>query len=134
MLLASPASRVAVCIGPEYDTVGYELVRSLRAAERVTSMQRELIRLATTDSLTGVLNRRAFFARSQLVCDRAAAGVPISTIMLDIDHFKRINDDFGHHVGDAVLAAFAQACAGRLRSSDRLGRYGGEEFLLVLPG
>src|SRR5262245_6325574 len=67
-----------------------ELYARLRAAERVTSMQRELIRMATTDSLTGVLNRRAFFARSQQVCDRAAAGVPISVIMLDLDNFKRI--------------------------------------------
>src|SRR5262249_56402924 len=69
-----------------------ELYARLRAAERVTSMQRELIRLATTDPLTGVLNRRAFFERAQQMCERMEAGRTVSAIMMDIDHFNRIND------------------------------------------
>ena len=106
-----------------------ELYARLRAAERVTSMQRELIRLATTDSLTGVLNRRAFFARSQFVCDRALAGVPMSTIMLDIDHFKRINDKFGHALGDQVICRVAH----QAQNDERVvGRLGGEEFAVIL--
>jgi len=106
-----------------------ELYARLRAAERVTSMQRELIRLATTDSLTGVLNRRAFFARSQFVCDRAQSGVPMSTIMLDIDHFKRINDRFGHALGDQVICHVAH----QAQKDERVvGRLGGEEFAVIL--
>src|SRR5215475_13323926 len=106
-----------------------ELYARLRAAERVTSMQRELIRMATTDSLTGVLNRRAFFARSQQVCDRAAAGVPISAIMLDIDNFKRINDRFGHSQGDQVICRVA---AEAQRDERIVARLGGEEFAVIL--
>jgi len=106
-----------------------ELYARLRAAERVTSMQRELIRMATTDSLTGVLNRRAFFARSQQVCDRAAAGVPICVIMLDIDNFKRINDRFGHSQGDQVICRVA---AEAQKDERIVARLGGEEFAVIL--
>jgi diguanylate cyclase (GGDEF)-like protein len=106
-----------------------ELYARLRAAERVNTMQRDLIRLATTDSLTGVLNRRAFFARSESVCERAEAGVPITTIMLDIDHFKQVNDRFGHGVGDDVIRRVAAEAA----TGDRVvGRLGGEEFAVIL--
>ena len=106
-----------------------ELYARLRAAERVTSMQRELIRMATTDSLTGVLNRRAFFARSQQVFERAAAGVPISAIMLDIDNFKRINDRFGHSQGDQVICRVA---AEAQKDERIVARLGGEEFAVIL--
>ena len=106
-----------------------ELYARLRAAERVTSMQRELIRMATTDSLTGVLNRRAFFARSQQVCERAAAGVPISAVMLDIDNFKRINDRFGHSQGDQVICRVA---AEAQKDERIVARLGGEEFAVIL--
>lgn len=106
-----------------------ELYARLRAAERVTTMQRDLIRLATTDSLTGVMNRRAFFARSESVGERAQAGVPVSAIMLDIDHFKRVNDRYGHGVGDDVIRRVAAEAA----KNDRVvGRLGGEEFAIVL--
>jgi diguanylate cyclase (GGDEF)-like protein len=106
-----------------------ELYARLRAAERVNSMQRELIRLATTDPLTGVLNRRAFFDRSQHVCERAEAGAPLSAIMLDIDHFKRINDRFGHALGDEVIRRVAAEAS----KDDRfVGRLGGEEFAVLL--
>jgi two-component system, cell cycle response regulator len=109
--------------------VADELYARLRAAERVNTMQRDLIRLATTDSLTGVLNRRAFFARSESVCERADAGVPITAVMLDIDHFKQVNDRYGHGVGDEVIRRVAAAAAAGERV---VGRLGGEEFAIVL--
>src|SRR5215472_11947454 len=106
-----------------------ELYARLRAAERVTSMQRELIRLATTDPLTGVLNRRAFFERAQQMCERMEAGRTVSAIMMDIDHFKRINDTCGHAVGDQVLCGVAARAAA---TPGIIGRLGGEEFALIV--
>jgi diguanylate cyclase (GGDEF)-like protein len=87
------------------------------------------------DDLTGLPNRRSIleFARAQLrVC--RVDGSRMCLALIDIDHFKSINDRSGHAVGDAVLSAFAEICAQQLRSNDRLGRYGGEEFLLIMPG
>jgi two-component system cell cycle response regulator len=108
-----------------------KLYARLRAAERLGSMQRELIRLATTDALTGVCTRRAFFGRAAAMCERAAAGAALCAIMLDIDHFKNINDRHGHNVGDEAIAAVAR----QAMSADVLvGRLGGEEFALVLEG
>ena len=80
-------------------------------------------------------NRRSIteFARLQWAARSAHEG-KLRLAILDIDHFKAVNDDFGHDMGDAVLSAFAQICSAHLRGSDRLGRYGGEEFLLVMPG
>jgi two-component system, cell cycle response regulator len=111
--------------------VAEELYARLRAAERVATMQQELVRLATTDPLTGVLNRRAFFERAVEACARAQAGATLSAILFDIDHFKRVNDIYGHDVGDRALCAVAQeaAIAGAL-----VGRLGGEEFALLLEG
>lgn len=106
-----------------------ELYARLRAAERVNTMQRDLIRLATTDSLTGVLNRRAFFARSESVCERAESGVAITTLMLDIDHFKQVNDRYGHGVGDDVIRRVAAEAA---KGERVVGRLGGEEFAIIL--
>jgi diguanylate cyclase (GGDEF)-like protein len=92
-------------------------------------------RLATTDDLTGLLNRRAFFARAdaaRLLALRQRQ--PITLLMLDIDHFKQLNDRFGHATGDEALVKFAATCSEALREHDILGRLGGEEFALVLPG
>jgi two-component system cell cycle response regulator len=83
--------------GPE------ELHARLRAAERLTTMQSELIRLAETDSLTGLLNRRAFMQKSRDAAERVGDHGRMSAILLDIDHFKRINDEYGHDVGDAAI-------------------------------
>ncbi len=105
-----------------------ELRARLRAADRVTLMQRELIKHATTDYLTGTLNRRAFFERAQRMCVLAAAGSPLSAIMIDIDHFKEVNDAHGHQTGDLVI----RSCARELLSSDHMvGRLGGEEFCVL---
>jgi diguanylate cyclase (GGDEF)-like protein len=92
-------------------------------------------RLATTDDLTGLLNRRAFFARAEaarLLALRLRQ--PITLLMLDIDHFKQLNDRFGHATGDEALVKFSATCTDSLREHDILGRLGGEEFALALPG
>jgi len=107
-----------------------ELNARLRAAERLITMQEELIRLAETDPLTGAYNRRAFFDRARMAADQGGRPGRISAILADIDHFKRINDEHGHDVGDLAIQAVAELIAG-----DGIGgRLGGEEFGLVLPG
>lgn len=108
-----------------------KLYARLRAAERLGSMQRELIRLAATDALTGACTRRAFFSKATQMCDSAAAGGSLCAIMLDIDNFKNINDLHGHDVGDEAIVAVAR----QAMSEDVLvGRLGGEEFALLLEG
>jgi len=90
---------------------------------------------STLDALTGLLNRRALPARFAEVADQAAiADRPISVVLADVDHFKRINDVHGHATGDEVLQAVANALRGSLRTFELLYRIGGEEFLLLLPG
>jgi two-component system, cell cycle response regulator len=111
--------------------VAEELYARLRAADRMTSMQAELIRLATTDSLTGVCTRRAFFERGSAAAARADAGSALAAIMFDIDHFTKINDTHGHETGDAVLRGVAHLSA---KSSDIVGRLGGEEFAMLIEG
>jgi diguanylate cyclase (GGDEF)-like protein len=91
--------------------------------------------LATTDFLTGLLNRRAFFERAESARMLALRlRKPIALLMLDIDHFKQLNDRFGHATGDEALVMFAQSSRGALRDHDIMGRLGGEEFALALPG
>ena len=95
----------------------------------------EMVRLATTDFLTGLANRRAFFEqaeRARLLTARLHK--PIALLMLDIDHFKQINDRFGHATGDEALVVFAETARAVLREHDIMGRLGGEEFALALPG
>jgi diguanylate cyclase (GGDEF)-like protein len=91
--------------------------------------------LALRDDLTGLPNRRAIveFARSQFQ-HALTHQQKLVVALIDIDHFKPINDEYGHAVGDQVLTAFATLCQQQLRSNDRLGRYGGEEFMLIMPG
>ncbi|MDR7035296.1 MULTISPECIES: GGDEF domain-containing response regulator [Methylobacterium] len=106
-----------------------ELHARLRAAERLTTLQDELIRLAETDPLTGLLNRRAFFARMEAAADRVGNHGRMAAILVDIDHFKRINDEHGHDVGDAAI----QAVARLIGAEGIVGRLGGEEFAVALP-
>ena len=94
----------------------------------------ELRRLATTDPLTGLPNRRYFLERAEAECRRAARyDRPFSLIMLDVDHFKQVNDHHGHNVGDAVLRALAGTLSHGLRDEALVGRLGGEEFAVLLP-
>ncbi|MBZ0126104.1 MAG: PAS-domain containing protein [Rhodocyclaceae bacterium] len=95
--------------------------------------QATLERLATTDHLTGLLNRRAFLDATEREIRRAHRyGQPLALIMLDVDHFKRINDSHGHPAGDEVLRRIAATCRGMLRDGDLMGRLGGEEFAITL--
>jgi diguanylate cyclase (GGDEF)-like protein len=104
----------------------------LMASERVRS---EFEHLATHDGLTGALTRRALLDLADQEMRRwQRYQQPFSMLMLDVDHFKQINDNHGHLVGDAVLRDVVAKMGHALRGSDRLGRYGGEEFLVLMPG
>jgi diguanylate cyclase (GGDEF)-like protein/PAS domain S-box-containing protein len=102
-------------------------------SERVALEQR-LERLARTDFLTGLANRRHFLELADRELARVRRyGSPLSLAMLDLDHFKDINDTYGHKVGDTVLEQFARICRQALRESDIMGRTGGEEFAILFP-
>ncbi len=97
-------------------------------------MQEELKRLATTDSLTGAYNRRVFMENGREEIYRARRYQrTMSVAMLDLDHFKRVNDHYGHAAGDAVLVTLAAVCRQELRNSDLFARLGGEEFAVIMP-
>lgn len=97
-------------------------------------LEEELRRLAMVDSLTGVANRRHFEEIGERELSRLGrVKDPLCVLLLDADHFKRINDRYGHHVGDIVLRRIAEVCSRQIRTVDALGRLGGEEFALLLP-
>ena len=94
-----------------------------------------LQQLSEHDPLTGTLNRRSMHDRAQAVLEGAMhEELPATLVMVDADHFKRINDEFGHQTGDAVLCHLVTRIRQHMRSNDLLGRFGGEEFVLLLPG
>lgn len=105
----------------------------LALAYRLQETKAALSKAAMTDALTGVLNRRRIteHARSVFAVERPQQ---FSILLIDIDHFKSINDTYGHATGDAALIAVSQACLSRLRGTDMFCRWGGEEFLAILPG
>jgi len=106
----------------------------LAAALQNADLLNEVGRLAITDELTGIFNRRYFFEIAEKEFTRALKdNSPLSVLLVDIDHFKKFNDRYGHVVGDQVLRAAAQMMASALRESDIIGRYGGEEFSIILP-
>jgi diguanylate cyclase (GGDEF)-like protein/PAS domain S-box-containing protein len=101
----------------------------------VQEQNKELSYLATRDALTGCLNRRAFTDGFKLMFDESREeGTELSCIMIDLDHFKAVNDNFGHAIGDEVIIMLAEVLKANTRREDLVSRYGGEEFCLVLPG
>ncbi len=110
-------------------------VISLTDVTRLEEEKRRLVYKASTDYLTGLLNRRKLIEHLTEEIKRAERyGTPLSLIMFDIDDFKRINDTHGHAAGDQVLVGLARLLTGSVRIHDKIARWGGEEFLLVVPG
>lgn len=108
-------------------------IRDISERKRVEA---ELQEMATTDSLTGLANRRSFIARmtDELARMQRQDNLHTTVLMLDLDHFKRINDTYGHATGDVMLRHFAEIMRDELRKIDSAGRVGGEEFAIILPG
>jgi two-component system cell cycle response regulator len=111
-----------------------ELLARLKNGSRIVKLQREAYRNSITDALLGVFNRR--YLIHQLRCEVWRAHRyqrPLTVLMIDLDHFKQINDRFGHSAGDQVLVGFARKTRSLIRASDWFARFGGEEFVIVLP-
>jgi two-component system cell cycle response regulator len=127
-------------VGKPYDPD--ELRARLEVGRRLVELNDELLEaqhaleiLARTDALTGVLNRGAIVKALEREVERAAReGSPLGLGMLDIDHFKLVNDTYGHAAGDAVLCEVVRRVLGVMRPYDTFGRFGGEEFLVLVPG
>jgi len=120
----------------------HELQVRLRAGTRLVDLQAELLAArealreqATKDSLTPMWDRSSIF---ELLCRELSRaereGTPVGVVMVDLDHFKSVNDNYGHFTGDAVLCESARRLQSTIRQYDAIGRYGGEEFLVMLPG
>jgi diguanylate cyclase (GGDEF)-like protein len=113
--------------------VGNHALKFFRGASAEARYHQELIDLAVHDSLTGFFNRRHFRMLLDEQVDRARNGVALSVLIVDLDHFKQINDHFGHLVGDQVIASVSQLIRDLSYSSCHLGRLGGEEFAVAMP-
>lgn len=108
--------------------------QSLEIYQALAEAKNRLNYLAATDDLTGVMNRRELLSQLDLECQQIQKGeVECSALlMMDLDHFKKVNDQYGHEAGDQVLTHFTQRLANQLKTWDKVGRYGGEEFLIIL--
>jgi diguanylate cyclase (GGDEF)-like protein len=135
-LITSSGSDSLDYYGLPLSMVAASILIALGVADRLRAQRVALSdaeRRAQTDPLTGVLNRRSLIERLDAACARAKArGLPIALLFIDLDHFKQINDTFGHQAGDACLRAIIDPIHAELRQSDVIGRYGGEEFVVIL--
>jgi len=126
----------------EKDTIVNELIESKKLLEKYSNNLEEMVEqrteilkwLSITDPLTGLYNRRYFIEQIELEFKRSKRyNRDLSLLMLDIDHFKAVNDNYGHQVGDIVLRKISSIIINQLRDSDLAFRYGGEEFMVILP-
>jgi diguanylate cyclase (GGDEF)-like protein len=125
-------SRVTPFSPDDADTIGFLAEQAGVAIENVF-LHEEARRMSLTDTLTGQYNRRYFEMQfRQTLATAVRFNRSFSVLMLDLDHFKRVNDTFGHPVGDAALVEFARRCRSVLREVDTFARYGGEEFICLL--
>lgn len=135
-LIFGRPSDAVLYYGLPLSMVAAAILVALGVADRLREQRvalSEAERHAQTDALTGVLNRRSLINRLEAACARARTrGLPISLLFIDLDHFKQINDTYGHLAGDACLAAIIAPIQSELRQSDVIGRYGGEEFVVIL--
>lgn len=114
--------------------VGPCILKYLAAGDIEAAYHEEVYRLTIADGLTGIANRRAFEDAIQAEVRRAVRyGRPLSLVMFDLDHFKEVNDTYGHMAGDHVLKTVASVVRGRVREGDTFARYGGEEFAVLVP-
>jgi diguanylate cyclase (GGDEF)-like protein len=124
-------------IGSLRDVTGQELMEVLGVIQDITERKELELRLAQeahTDALTGCANRRYFHKAADAELARVRRyGGELAAFMIDLDHFKSVNDGYGHHVGDLVLQKLVQVCRDTLREEDVIGRLGGEEFGVLLP-
>ncbi len=110
--------------------IGYQMAASLKHFQRFSSVKN----MATYDTLTGLYNRRYFEERLGVEAEKSFySGIPLSLVMVDIDHFKKVNDTFGHTEGDQILCRISSLLKNSVRRKDTVARYGGEEFILILP-
>jgi len=131
VVVVPSTSVLKVPVDPSLLSTGASLLAAMCDRARLVA---DLVDLANTDHLTGAANRRRLFeVVGEEVHRSRRSGRPFALAILDLDHFKRYNDDFGHGAGDRQLRRFADSVAGRLRAQDLLARYGGEEFCIVLP-
>ena len=136
--IQAAASEGLLSLNLSYQSLTDQLKGSLeqqrQMAEELRRLNEQLARQATTDALTGLANRRAFdetLARELAQTDRQQK--PLCLLILDVDHFKRFNDTYGHQAGDVVLKSVGHAIGAAVRKSDFAARYGGEEFAVILP-
>ena len=141
-LLLENAARPSVHVILVYAVLAYwighvmenQRIENLLLTEKLRARNQELRDLSSTDALTGISNRRAFFEHTAFLMEQSKRyGSQLSIILMDIDRFKRVNDTLGHAVGDEVLIEFADLMKEATRSSDLFARYGGEEFILAMP-